>query len=267
MRTLFNQLFPMFIFFLGITLFPISLQAQEWELVWADEFNEEGLPDSTKWQYEYGPPYKNNEKQFYAREELKYSRIEDGCLILEAHREEREGADYVSASLHTQGKKDFLYGRVEARLKMPKGRGTWPAFWMLGTNIDEVGWPTCGELDIMEYVGFDPEKVHANIHTEAYNHQIGTNKGDSIHVNKPYEEFHVYAIEWFEDRVDFFVDDIKYFTFEKPSDDMEEWPFDKPHYLIINLAIGGNLGGQQGIDDSLFPHKYYIDYVRYYKQK
>lgn len=243
----------------------ISANAQNWELVWADEFNYEGLPDSSKWIYEYGPPYKNQEQQFYAKEDLKYSRVENGNLIIEAHKEQREGASYVSASIRTSGKKEFLYGRVEARLKMPEGRGTWPAFWMLGTNIKDAGWPACGELDIMEYVGYDPEKVHANIHTSAFNHMAGTNKGDSIHVNKPYQKFHVYAMEWYEDHIDFFVDDEKYFTFSKPSDRVEEWPFDKPQFLIINLAIGGNWGGKHGIDDSLFPHKYYIDYVRYYK--
>jgi beta-glucanase (GH16 family) len=161
---------------------------------------------------------------------------------------------------------EFLYGRIETRLKVPKGRGTWPAFWMLGTNIEEVGWPHCGELDIMEYVGYDPNVIHANIHCQAFNHINGTNKGDSVKISNPYEEFHVYAMEWCEDRIDFFVDETKYFSFKKPSDNVEEWPFDKPQFLIINLAIGGNWGGKKGIDDSLFPHKYYVDYVRYYKR-
>lgn len=136
---------------------------------------------------------------------------------------------------------------------------------MLGTNIDEVGWPECGEIDIMEYVGYEPDVVHANIHTEAYNHVKGTNKGNKITLEDPDEKFHVYAVEWFHDRMEFFVDDKKYFTFENERKTWKEWPFDQPFYLIINLAIGGGWGGQQGIDETIFPVKYYIDYVRVFK--
>ena len=255
------------IFLIVAILLPSMGSAQEWELVWADEFNGNGLPDTTKWMFEHGPPYKNNEKQFYAAKDTRFCRMEDGHLIIEARKEKREGADYTSASIRTEGKKEFLYGRLEARLKMPKGRGTWPAFWTLGTNIDQVGWPDCGEIDIMEFVGYAPDTIHANVHTKAFNHIIGNNKGDDIEIDKPYKKFHVYAIEWYKDKIDFFVDDQKYFTFKKHSDQMAEWPFDKPQFVIINLAIGGNLGGKKGIDDSLFPHKYYIDYIRYFKLK
>jgi hypothetical protein len=161
----------------------------------------------------------------------------------------------------------WTYGRFEVRAKVPTGTGTWPAIWMLGTNIREVGWPACGEIDIMENVGFDPHRVHGYVHTAAYNHTRGTQKGNSLELDKPWENFHVYAIEWFEDRIDFFIDDENYFTFEKESDDDDVWPFDKPHYLLLNLAIGGNWGGQQGIDDSLFPHRFIVDYVRVYQQR
>ena len=143
--------------------------------------------------------------------------------------------------------------------------GTWPAIWLLGNSIREgTGWPECGEIDIMENVGFDPDTVHANIHTKAYNHSIGTSKGNRTFIANP-DEFHIYSIDWFEDHIDFFLDGEKYFTFTKENDDTAVWPFADPHFLIINLAIGGSWGGQQGIDDSRFPHRYVVDYVRYYK--
>jgi beta-glucanase (GH16 family) len=179
----------------------------------------------------------------------------------------QEFAEYTSASLITLGKESWRYGRIEVRAKLPTGLGTWPAIWMLGTNIREVGWPTCGEIDIMENVGFDPNKIHGNIHTQEYNHVRGTNKGNNIEMEKPYDKFHVYAIEWFEDHIDFFIDDNKYFTFKNEGTGNAVWPYDKEHYLILNLAIGGSWGGQKGIDDSIFPQKYYIDYVRVYKSR
>jgi beta-glucanase (GH16 family) len=137
---------------------------------------------------------------------------------------------------------------------------------MLGENISEAGWPECGEIDIMENVGFDSLKIHGNIHTEAFNHVKNTNKGNSILVEKPWDDFHVYSVDWRADRIDFFVDDQKYFTYTKPENATDaEWPFDKPHYLILNLAIGGGWGGEQGIDDSKFPHEFVIDFVRVYE--
>ncbi len=136
---------------------------------------------------------------------------------------------------------------------------------MLGANIDKVDWPRCGEIDIMENVGFDPDRIHANVHGETFNHTKGTGKGNSIVAKKPYEGFHVYAVEWFPDRLDFFMDDTKYFTFRKEAGwGDSEWPFDKPQFLILNLAIGGAWGGAQGVDESKLPHRYFIDYVRYY---
>jgi beta-glucanase (GH16 family) len=137
---------------------------------------------------------------------------------------------------------------------------------MLGTNIREVGWPTCGEIDIMEHVGFDPGRIHANIHTKAYNHVQRTNKGNSQVVAQPSDEFHVYSTLWTPDRIEVSVDGLRYFTFPKEPGGDAVWPFDKPQYLILNLAIGGSWGGQQGIDDAAFPTQYAIDYVRVYRQ-
>lgn len=235
-----------------------------WTLVWADEFDREGLPDPEKWSYEEGF-IRNHELQYYTSGRQENARVEDGNLVIEARRESFGEAEYTSASLTTRGKASWRYGRVEVRAKLPTGRGMWPAIWMLGTNIDEVGWPECGEIDIMENVGFDPDLIHGNVHTKSFNHVLKTNKGAAIWVPDSHANFHVYAIEWFPDRIDFFVDDTKYLTFENSGAGTAEWPFDQPHYLIINAAIGGDWGGQEGVDDSIFPQRYYVDYVRVYE--
>lgn len=239
-------------------------QAQQWKLVWSDEFETPGLPDSVKWTYEEGM-IRNHELQYYTRAREANARIEDGNLVIEAHKEAYQGAEITSASVITRGKQDFLYGRIEVRAKLPTGAGTWPAIWLLGKNIGEVGWPACGEIDIMENVGFDPDTIHANIHTKAYNHVMKTNKGNRIFVDKPFRDFHVYALEWYEDHMDCFVDDQKYFSFSNEHTGQDTWPYDQPHYLILNLAIGGSWGGRYGVDQSIFPHRMLIDYVRYYQ--
>jgi beta-glucanase (GH16 family) len=258
-------------------------RADDWKLVWSDEFDEPGLPSSQRWDYEQGF-IRNGESQYYTRARKENARVENGMLIIEARKENwptqaakgkessrlpgrgRDHAEYTSASLTTHGKAAWTYGRVEVRAKLPSGRGTWPAIWMLGTNIGEVGWPTCGEIDIMEFVGFDPGVVHANIHTKKYNHSINTGKGEKLKVPDASDAFHVYAVEWDRDHMDFFVDQQKYFTFRNEGKGPESWPYDKDQYLILNLAIGGGWGGQKGIDDGIFPQKYEIDYVRVYQK-
>lgn len=237
----------------------------EWQLAWSDDFLGEGLPDPDKWSYESGY-IRNNEAQYYTDGREENIRMEDGMLVIEARKESFEGFEYTSASINTSESATWTYGRFEIRAKLPAGKGVWPAAWMLGENIHEVGWPACGEIDIMEYVGFDPYTVHGYVHTEAYNHTRGTQRGESVELQNPNYEFHVYSIEWHEDRIDFFVDDNHYFTFENEGGGSDVWPFDKPHYLLLNLAIGGSWGGQQGIDDSIFPQKYMIDYVRVYQK-
>ena len=254
-----------------------------WNLVWQEEFDYEGLADPEKWTQEYGF-IRNEEAQYYTRERSENARVEDGRLIIEARKEEypnaahdedsgnwrraREYAEYTSASLTTENRQYFQYGRIEVRARLPQGRGVWPAIWMLGENYRDVGWPRCGEIDIMEFVGFDPHTIHANVHTEAYNHAIGTARGDSIEAEAPWDEFHLYGIEWDEERIDFFFDDEVYFTYEKEADAGEaEWPFDQPFYLILNVAIGGAWGGQQGIDDDIFPQRMEVDYVRVYERE
>ncbi|HKJ67748.1 MAG TPA: glycoside hydrolase family 16 protein [bacterium] len=241
-------------------------QDSEWELVWSDEFEHEGLPDQAKWGYEVGY-IRNNELQYYTEKRLENARVEDGILIIEARRDNWQGHEYTSASLRTRNTATWQYGRIEVKARLPTGTGMWPAVWMLGMNIDEVGWPECGEIDIMENVGFEPDRIHANIHTEAYNHVKGTNKGNSIVVSAPYDNYHLYAIEWTADKIGFFVDEQQYFAFENEGAGDAVWPFDQPFYLIINAAIGGGWGGQQGVDDSIFPQQYFVEYVRVYKQR
>jgi len=243
---------------------PATPTPSGWTLVFADEFDVPGAPDPARWNHEIGY-IANDEKQYYTSRS-ENARIEDGVLIIEARRERWMGYDYTSARLNTKGRAEFLYGKVEIRAKLPTGRGTWPALWMLGANIDQAGWPGCGEIDIMENVGFDPGTIVASVHTAAYNHMQGTQKNATIAVAAPWADFHVYAVEWYPDRIDAFVDGQRYFTFRNEGTGSRTWPFDKPQFLILNLAIGGTWGGMQGIDDSLFPHRHLIDYVRVYKQ-
>lgn len=191
------------------------LTAAGWRLVWADEFNGKGLPDAGKWTYEEGF-IRNNEAQFYTKDRPENVRMENGMLIIESRKEQyqnplfKEGskraeerqkvANYTSGSLTTEGKASWNHGRIEVRAKLPAGRGTWPAIWLLGVNRKEVGWPKCGEIDIM---------VHANFHTQSYNHVMKTSKGDKIVVENPSGSFHVYSVEWSTERMDFFVDGKK----------------------------------------------------------
>jgi beta-glucanase (GH16 family) len=227
--------------------------------IWQDEFDRDGLPDSSKWDYEVGL-IRNNERQYYTRDRAANARVANGVLIIEAHRERFQNADYTSASLTSRA--NWTYARIDVRAKLPKGRGSWPAIWTLGTNIQKVGWPACGEIDIMEHVGFDPGRIHANIHTKAYNHVQGTNKGNSITLPSPDGQFHIYSVEWTRQQISVSVDGQRYFTFAKEPGGTAKWPFDSPQYLILNLAIGGSWGGQRGIDDEAFPMRYEIDYVR-----
>jgi beta-glucanase (GH16 family) len=269
-----------------LAMMAASAEAGEWKLVWSDEFDRAGLPDPARWGYETGY-IRNHERQFYTRARRENARVEGGLLIIEARKERypipgpdpaaksggrsrkgaaREIAEYTSASLTTRGKAAWTYGRIEVRAKLPSGRGTWPAIWTLGTDIGEAGWPRCGEIDIMEFVGFEPGMIHFNIHTAKYNHAAGTNKGDRMAVADASEAFHVYAIEWDARKIDFFVDARKSFTYPNEGSGRDAWPFDREQYLILNLAIGGDWGGQKGIDDRIFPQRYAIDYVRVYRR-
>ncbi|QEH36140.1 Beta-glucanase precursor [Aquisphaera giovannonii] len=244
-------------------------RADDWKLVWSDEFEKAGAPDPAKWGYEHGL-IRNDEKQFYTRNRPENARVEGGHLVIEARKEPwEEGgkkAEYTSASLTTEGKHAWTHAKVEVRAKLPKGRGTWPAIWMLGSDIKKAGWPACGEIDIMEFVGYDPGLVHANIHTKKYNHMNKSGKGSSLKLPDASEAFHVYGVEWDAKEMHFSVDGKVYFTYKNEGSGPAAWPYDKPQFLILNLAIGGGWGGQKGIDDAIFPQPYVIDYVRIYEK-
>ncbi len=248
-----------------------------WELVWSDEFEVDGPPNPARWGYEDGL-VRNNEPQFYTRR-LENARVERGKLIIEGRKEEfanpryEAGSDdwkkqqpfapYTSASLTTQGKASWQYGRIEVRAKLPQGKGMWPAIWTLGDNRSQIGWPKCGEIDIMEFVGKEPNKVHGTTHYSVADKH--TSKGKALTVQRPFDDFHLYAVEWFPDRIDFFFDDTKFHSFAlDEAGTGPENPFRKPHYLLINLAIGGAWGGPV-VDDSVLPQKYLIDHVRVYR--
>lgn len=235
--------------------------------VWADEFNYPGTPDSTKWGYDTGGHgWGNNELQNYTRSPENV-RVEKGMLIIEARQEPSGNRDFSSARLISKGKGDFLYGKIVVRAKLPSGRGTWPAIWMLasqntfGTRL----WPDNGEIDIMEHVGHDQNGVHGNIHTKAFNHVLKTNKGNRITVEAASTRFHDYYLEWTPEKIVVGVDNQSYFTFEKlPDYTWEQWPFDKPFHLLLNIAVGGNWGGQKGVDASIFPQQMEVDFIRVY---
>lgn len=243
----------------------------EYELVWSDEFEYTGLPDSSKWTYDVGDGcpdicgWGNNELQFYTEDRLKNARVENGNLIIEAHKEAYEDRDYTSARLLTRNRDAWKYGRFEIRAKLPSGKGTWPAIWLLPEEWEYGGWPESGEIDLMEHVGHEPNRVYATVHTQAFNHVNGTQDTDTLRVPDAEENFHVYALEWTPEQISWSVDGQQYSTFENRHATYKEWPFDQPFHLILNIAVGGNWGGAQGVDDSIWPQKMIIDYVRVYQ--
>ena len=241
------------------------------KLVWSDEFNYTGSPDSTKWNYDLGDGcpnvcgWGNNELEYYTKDS-KNVRAQNGVLIIEAHKEGKGSKQYTSTRMVSKFKGDWLYGRIEVKAKLPRGKGTWPAIWMLSTDWKYGGWPESGEIDIMEHVGFDPGVVHGTIHTETYNHGKGTQKEGKITVPTCMDEQHVYAINWSENKMDFIVDDKLYHSVNRdPKENFKGWPFDQRFHLIMNLAVGGNWGGKQGVDDSIWPQRMEVDYVRVYQ--
>lgn len=235
--------------------------------IWADEFEIDGTPDASKWTFDSGDNgWGNNELQYYT-DELKNARVENGILIIEAHADTNKPKGYTSARLVTKGKAAWTYGYFEIKAKLPKGIGTWPAIWMLTETNPYGGWPKSGEIDIMEHVGFDPAVIHGTVHTEAFNHSIGTDVGEVKSIPSFNSEFHTYAIDWKSDKIDFFIDDELYFTFENSQKNTAEWPFDHPFHMILNIAVGGNWGGQKGVDPSIWPQRMEIDYVRIFDKK
>jgi beta-glucanase (GH16 family) len=243
----------------------------ERKLVWSDEFDYRGLPNPSKWGYDLGDGcpdvcgWGNNEDEFYTND-LNNARAENGNLIIEARKEARGGKEFTSARLVSKNKGDWKYGRIEIRAKLPRGRGTWPAIWMLSTDWKYGGWPTSGEIDIMEHVGYDPGVIHGTLHSEKYNHVKRTQQEGMLTVPDCQDAFHVYAVDWTENQIDFYIDEKMYHSVKRnTADDFKGWPFDQRFHLILNIAVGGNWGAAKGIDQSIWPQQMLVDYVRIYQ--
>lgn len=243
----------------------------EYKMVWSDEFDGSALDEST-WNYNLGGNgWGNNEKQYYTSR-TENIRVQNGMLEIEARKEHYENNDYTSARIHSKGKKEFKYGKIEARIKFPGGKGTWPAFWMLGASGN---WPNCGEIDIIEHIGSQPTRASFAVHTTAKNGSRGNNWSSVKFFDYSLaDDFHVYGIEWAQEEKDgkdvirFKVDDVQYAEiWETKIDDNDTWPFNKPEYIIFNLAIGGNMGGQ--VDDAIFDTQriMFVDWVRVWQRE
>jgi beta-glucanase (GH16 family) len=231
------------------------------KLVWEENFNGTELNEYI-WNYELGNGcpnicgWGNNESQIYTKENHE---LKEGILIIHP---KKENDKYTSTRITTKTKKEFLYGRMEVKAKLPIGKGLWPAFWMLGSNISQKGWPQCGEIDILEYVGKNPGTIYTTLHTTDSH---GESKNTKITKIPTIENgFHMYAIDWTKDKIDFFVDEKLVYTFAPNTTTEEIWPFNQPFYFLINVAIGGNFGGPE-IDDSIFPQTFEIDYIKVYQ--
>ena len=232
---------------------------------WQDEFDYTGLPDTARWSFERGGDgWGNHELQYYTHS-LKNARVGEGVLSITARRQKIEGSDYSSARLRSKDKGDFLYGRFEIRAKLPAGRGTWPAIWMLPTDQAYGGWPKSGEIDIMEHVGYDPGRIHITMHTGAYNHTIGTQKTATHVVADAMTQFHRYRVDWTPATIRGYIDDVQVYEFVNEGTGPAAWPFDQRFHFLLNIAVGGDWGGKEGVDKDIFPATMQIDYVRVYR--
>jgi beta-glucanase (GH16 family) len=236
-----------------------------YKLLWQDNFDQDGFLDPDIWTIETGGSgFGNNEAQFYTNQE-KNIFVKDHMLHIQAHKENYENRNYTSGKLVTYQKKHIKYGRIEVEAKLPKGKGTWPAIWLLGENKKETGWPLCGEIDLIEHIGRRPGQFHFSLHTKSFNHK------NNNHLTYVYEDlslldgFQVFSIEWDEKQISFYINNRQMATFKKSKNaTVEDWPYDQPFYLIINLAIGGHWGGD--IDDNIFPVELNIKSVKVYER-
>lgn len=231
------------------------------KLIFEEDFEGNSLNENV-WNFELGDGcpnlcgWGNDEAQLYTKNNHK---LKDGYLNI---RIQKEDSVYTSTRITTENKFDFQYGRVEARAKLPIGKGLWPAFWMLGSNHREVGWPLCGEIDILEYVGREPDMIFNSLHTaDSHGNTVNTKK---TKIETIEEGFHVYEANWTPTKIEFSVDGMLLYTFEPQERTKEVWPFDQPFYFLVNCAIGGNFGGHD-IDDSALPQEFVIDYIRVYQ--
>ena len=244
----------------------------DWQPVWCDEFDEDGHPNPALWGYDLGGGgWGNNELQFYTNS-ISNAFVEDGILTIRAIQESHSGYNYTSARLVSKYRGDWLYGRVQVKARVPEGRGTWPAIWMLPTDWMYGNWPHSGEIDIMEHVGYDPNVIHGTIHTGAFNHMLGTQLGSRKTVPTAQTEFHLYEMIWEPGSILLFIDGEQFARFGYNPDlnmnieNSQAWPFDQRFHLILNLAIGGDWGGVRGVDPDAFPTEMHIEYVRVYQK-
>ncbi|MEM1215513.1 MAG: family 16 glycosylhydrolase [Bacteroidota bacterium] len=250
-----------------------DMDGEEWEIVWADEFDGSGIPDTSKWTFDLGNwGWGNNELQYYTDFRPKNARQENGNLIIESHKEDM-GQAWTSARLTTRGKVSFTYGKIEFRAKVPPKRGNWAAGWTLGDSyVDEISWPYCGEIDIMESVGFEMDdetgngEAHASVHCGAYYFKLGNHHTGTIEVENMHETFHTYGVIWTPEGITAYVDDQAYFTYDDTSTELA-WPFDQPQNIILNLAMGGGWGGAEGMDETMTSQQIVVDYVRVYGKR
>lgn len=239
---------------------------RNWQLVWEDEF--EGpvgqSPDSLKWTYDIGTDWGNAQLEYDTDRPENVSLDGNGNLAIIARRESYAGSAFTSARIKTQGLFAQTYGRFEAHIKMPWGPGIWPAFWLLGSEIDAVGWPQCGEIDIMEYRGQQPNLVHGTVHGPGYSGGAAITKSYGFENDRFDLDFHVFAVEWGVDYIDFYVDETLYQRLN-PGDLPGEWVYDHPFFIILNVAVGGNYVGFP-TDQTPFPQTMLVDWVRVYKE-
>jgi beta-glucanase (GH16 family) len=243
-------------------------------LVWADEFNgPDGSAPGSNWAYDVGGNgWGNRELQYYTQRSPQNAEVRDGHLFIYARSEAYTGPDrisreYTSARLHTRDRFSATYGRFEARIKIPSGKGLWPAFWLLGTNIKEVGWPTCGEIDVMENVGHEPSIIHGTLHGPGYSHESGIGGLYSLPGGRRFaDDFHVFVVEWEPDAIRFYVDDSLYKTATHSNlPPAAKWSFDHPFFVILNVAVGGDWPGNPDAS-TVFPQSMQVDYVRVYQR-
>ena len=236
-------------------------QDSESELIWSEEFNETGSIDYNNWTHEIGNGdwgWGNGESQYYTNR-LENSKVENGVLKITAKAESYQGYEYTSSRIVSRNKFEFQYGRVDIRAKLPEGQGTWPALWMLGSNHYSVGWPECGEIDIMEHWGHNPTVIAGSIHTP-YSHGDTWTKGEKIITD--FTEFHIYSMNWNSEKIQFFIDDELYYTYNPSPKTLENWPFDAPHFFILNVAMGGSWFS---IDPNFVESTMEVDYIRVYE--
>ena len=260
----------------GLVLLCISCETDETQtvitltnLTFEDNFDTDGPIAAASWNYELGdgtdnglpPGWGNNELQYYT-DRPENIKVEGGMLHITALQESFQGSAYTSARINTKGKVEQQYGRFEARIQLPWGQGLWPAFWLLGSNIDDVSWPQCGEIDIMEYRGQDPSTLIGTVHGPGYSAGESVSKEYDLPNDRFDTGFHIFGIEWGPDYINFYVDDVLYNQIT-PEDVEGEWVFDQPFYIILNLAVGGNFVGSPNAN-TVFPQTMLVDYVRVY---